>query len=453
MIALLTITALAGALRVWRLTIPPREMFDEDFYGRDACYYVTKAAEACGLTGDPQEVHPPLGKWLIASGIKLFGFDAFGVRIGAAVAGTLTVALLYVLGRKLLGSTLGASVAAGVLALDLLHFVHSRIATLDAFATFFGVAAFVALAFDRDDISGSGGTRIRGRPWRLVCGSLLGAAIATRWAGALLLAAAVALTLLWETRARRERGRARPFDAALREAGLPMLFSFALVPAVVYLAAYLGRLDAASPAHWLARFWHQQAFMWDYLVKELPPHGFQSQPWEWLLAHKGIPYFFGIRSGQYAQVLAIGNPLVWLPASAMAAYMAIRWIRHRDHTSPEAFIAAGFLLAFLPWVLLSAAGRDRLFIYYLLPALPFMALALGYVAARAGSRLRILVVSATALATIGAFAYLYPVVAAVPLDVPAWKARALLYDICPAPDPNQPPDATVQESLTCANER
>jgi dolichyl-phosphate-mannose-protein mannosyltransferase len=125
-------TLLAGVLRMWRLDVPQTLMFDEIFYAKDACWYALSSEAVCKIGYEQTAVHPPLGKWLLAAGIRVFGYDAFGWRVAAAVAGTVTVALLFVLGRKLLGSTLGAVTAAVALAIDPLHFVQSRVAMLRA---------------------------------------------------------------------------------------------------------------------------------------------------------------------------------------------------------------------------------------------------------------------------------------------------------------------------------
>ena len=132
-------------------------VFDEIFYARDACWYVIGTQDVCGITDLASRAHPPLGKWLIGSGIALFGYDPFGWRVASAVIGTATVALVYPLGRRLLRSittpiaaTVGAAAAAGLLAIDFLHLVHSRIGMLDSFITFFVVGAVFAVVLDRD---------------------------------------------------------------------------------------------------------------------------------------------------------------------------------------------------------------------------------------------------------------------------------------------------------------
>ena len=130
--ALIAIVLLAGVIRFVRLDVPAELIFDENHYAPRACLYLHPEAEACTRDGQPApEVHPPLGHWLIATGISLFGFDSFGWRLAAALAGTISVALLFMVARHLLRSLTAAAVAAGLLALDPLHFVQSRVAMLE----------------------------------------------------------------------------------------------------------------------------------------------------------------------------------------------------------------------------------------------------------------------------------------------------------------------------------
>src|SRR5918992_2373979 len=149
-----------------------------------------------GVADLQSRAHPPLGKWLIGSGIGILGYEPVGWRVAAAIAGVLTIALCFVLGRRLLasaldgrGATIGAFAAAGLLATDFLHLVQSRIAMLDVFIVLFVVAAVTAIILDRDrDRAVSRDDLIwrltLGRPWRLVAGAWLGAAAAPKGAGA-----------------------------------------------------------------------------------------------------------------------------------------------------------------------------------------------------------------------------------------------------------------------------
>ena len=119
-------------------------------------------------------VHPPVGKWMIAAGMWLFGPDnPFGWRFGAALTGTLSIFLLALIAQKLFRSlTLGA-VAGVLLAVDGHHLVMSRTSLLDIFLMFWILAAFGALLMDRDD----GRRRLAARLGRQAAASADGTAL------------------------------------------------------------------------------------------------------------------------------------------------------------------------------------------------------------------------------------------------------------------------------------
>ena len=105
----LAVTLLAAVLRLWNLGHPHSLVFDETFYVKDAYTLLRNGvestwpddADAQFNAGDTDiynsdgsyVVHPPLGKWIIALGLAVFGAgDSFGWRIGTAVVGILAVA-------------------------------------------------------------------------------------------------------------------------------------------------------------------------------------------------------------------------------------------------------------------------------------------------------------------------------------------------------------------------
>ena len=191
----LAVTALAGFLRLWDLGQPRVFVFDETYYAKDAYAllqygheqdYIKNADEKI-LKGDldvfadsaSYVVHPPLGKWVIAAGEQIFGMNPFGWRVAVAVLGTVSVLLLARLVRRMTGSTVLGTIAGFLLAIDGLHLVMSRTALLDLPVSFFLLAAFGALVFDREHgrrraaarlatFEGSNlGPGLGFRPWRI----------------------------------------------------------------------------------------------------------------------------------------------------------------------------------------------------------------------------------------------------------------------------------------------
>ena len=89
--------AVAVVTRIPGLGQPGVLVFDEQ-------YYVPGAAEMLqwgAMHGLAK--HPPLGWWLIASGIELFGFTPTGWRVASLIAGVATVGAVSAAARRLTG--------------------------------------------------------------------------------------------------------------------------------------------------------------------------------------------------------------------------------------------------------------------------------------------------------------------------------------------------------------
>jgi dolichyl-phosphate-mannose--protein O-mannosyl transferase len=456
-LALLAVTAGAAAVRLPGLSRPIGFVFDEIWYARNACRYVIGTAE-CGIDELASRAHPPLGNWLIGAGIKAFGYDEFGWRIAAAVVGTLSVAVLFILVRHLLrdqpqpAGTIGAFVAAGLLAADFLHLVQSRVGMLDVFVTLFMIAAILFAVLDRDrpvaplwDRSPAGFLSLLAldRPWRLMAGVALGAAVAVKWSGAYIALAVIPLVIAWEIAARRwsehdrqSRRLPRATWLALREEGLRTVVLLGLVPVAVYLAAYIGRM----PGEVIGLPWHEGTFwrgIWDHQQAMLTfhtslegSHPYESPPWSWLLLKRPVAYFFEAGSdGAYREILAIGSPLAWLLGALALLALAVAWTRRGwDVRGPEAVLIVAALATILPWLVLQGS-RSQVFLWYLLPTVPFMCAAVGILAGWAWRSVPAKVVGGLlGAAVIGLFAFFFPILTALPLQPEDWRSRIWLAD-------------------------
>jgi len=465
--ALAAITTAAAVLRIVRLDDPKVLVFDETYYAKDACWYLTSSPTLCGVDVESTLVHPPLGKWLLALGIRLFGFDSFGWRISAAVAGTLTVMLLFLLARKLLRSTVAASLTAGLLAIDLLHFVESRIAMLDIFVPLFGVAGLLFLLYDRDMLHTeksprSGAARLLGRPWRIAAGMAAGAAVASKWSGGFFILLLLVLSVVWEIGSRRERQEPHPVLATFRSEGVPILLWLVLVPSFVYSFTYVGRLHAPIPRYdgtdrecswedgsWISNLANHQICMLNFHRTLTSKHAYQSPSWSWLALKRPVSYYYEpAPNGDYQEILATGSPFVWWTSILALLAVAARWFRRRSPWGPEGTILAGFLFTYAPWLgagLLS--DRSAVFLFYLLPTIPFLYLALGHVASHLGrsweAKAAVGLFSAAAIAS---FVFYYPLLTKLPLSPPDWDKRIWIFDNCDKP-PGDPTTSLITETL------
>jgi len=446
------VTVGAAAVRLVSLTTPAGLVFDEIFYARNACRFVIDTAQ-CGIDDLVSGAHPPLGNWLIGIGIRLFGYDEFGWRITSAVAGTLSVALLYLLVRRVLAghvaagaATVGAGAAAALLATDFLDLVQSRVAMLDSFVTMLVLAVVLFVTLDGGRRRGPRGEDLGapswlrrlslGRPWRLAAGLALGSAVAVKWSGGYVALGLVALLVAWEVAApNTSDDRPSGWRTAFRREAFPTLVLLGVVPVIVYLASYIGRVDGdliALPwregSAWRGILEHQLAMLRFHLGLA-GDHPYESAPWSWLLLKRPVAYSFASSAGAFREVLAIGNPLTWWPGAIALVVTGLRWIRAgAGLLRPEVVLLIAGLSTYLPWLVLSGS-RSQVFIWYLLPTIPFLYGALGLWAALAWRSLAgRIAVGVAALAVAASFAFFFPVLTAAPLTPDAWRSRIWFTD-------------------------
>lgn len=436
------VTAVGGVLRFWDLGSPDRKVFDEVYYASDGCLYAGVPFERCGLDGAAERswVHPPLGKYAVAWGVDGFGNRPFGWRVAAAAAGTATIALTGVLAFLLTRRALWAGVAGGLLAVESLHFVQSRIAMLDVFLTLLVVLGFLLLVADRlrrdrrDRAAlappaepvrlGPSGAR----PLRLLAGASLGAAVAVKWSGVFALLGAAVLALAWE-RTRRKRARAaRPLAAAVVEEWPSLLLAFALVPALAYVVTWIPWL--ADRGWSMAEWFGHHGDMADYHLTlspynedGSPIHPYMSRAWTWLLLLRPVAYFYEGTDARAAEILGIGNPTLFWGSILMIPWLILSW--RRDWRPGVAL--APILAQYVPWLFVARP----LFLFYITPVTPFLALgaalALRDVSTIASDR-RIgpLAGAAVLVVAAGLFAFFWPVLIGQEVGMDAWRARMWL---------------------------
>ena len=479
----LLVTVFAGLLRFVRLGQPdstltdkgalegPGYIFDELYYACDAHNLITKGVELHATSGggtfcvadkDPAfVVHPPLGKVFIGLGEQLFGFNTFGWRVAAALFGTLTVLLVVRIGRRMLGSTLLGAVAGVLLSLDGLHFVQSRVAMVDVFLCFWVVASFGALVIDRDrirqrlsraddDFVGDG--YLGRRPWRLVAGVCMGAALATKWSGLFPLVVLIVLALFWEAGARRTAGIAAPWRRTLRRTTVAGLACFVLVPVLVYLTSWSGWFFTSNgyDRNWAAThpgtsllpdalrsLWEYHKAIYHFHATLNSKHPYQSHALSWPFLGRPVSYYYppGVGPGDFGctvascsrEVLAIGTPMLWWMMIPASFGLAARWISKRD------WRAAAFLLlmavSILAWIPSDLKHRT-MFLFYALPSVPFLCLGIallaGWIIGPPGTQRRVVgsagVGVYVSLVAVN-FIYLYPVLAAVTIPYSEWYHR------------------------------
>lgn len=481
----------AGILRFVRLGSPPKLVFDETYYVKDAYSFLQsgyernwpdKANDAFNA-GDPTVilstpeyvVHPPVGKWMIAAGMWLFGSDnPFGWRFAAALTGTLSVLLISLIALKLFRSLPLAGAAGLLLAVDGHHLVMSRTSLLDIFLMFWVLAAFGALLMDRDDGRrrlaarlAAAAAKVGGPPsalllsgpwlgvrwWRVAAGVCLGLAVGTKWSGLFFLAGFGLLTVFWDLSARRIAGIRGWISGGIIKDGLPAFISIVPVAAVVYAATWIGwfRSDDAYFRRWaqsnpsaewgwlpdavrsLAHY-HLEAYKFHQGLSS--EHPYEANAWSWLVMGRPTSFFYespaqGTEGCTVEKctsaILSVGNPLIWWAAAISLVVLLFWWAGRRDWRAGA--IVAGVAVGYLPWFMYP----DRtMFFFYAISFEPFLVLALvyclGLVLGRANDppwrrRSGLYLVAMFLVVALLLSAFFYPVWAAEIIPYDQWRIR------------------------------
>lgn len=430
----LAITTLAFILRVWDLGRPHSMEFDETYYAKDAWSllhfgyardYVTNAdthilaGHTAGQWASTPEmiVHPEVGKWLIAVGIKAFGMNPFGWRIASAVIGSLMVLLMIRFAKRITGSTLLASIAGLLMCFDGLQLVLSRLALLDIYVAFFTLLAVHCMVADRQwgraRLTGDGGwlSDLWWRPWRLAAGVSWGLALGSKWTPIYALAAFCIVMWLWDTGARRRLGAKRAWLVAAIKDGLPAVGYILVAAGVVYLATWTGWLlnhhayerylsstqygppwgsyIKAPEGGWLSQTvrafhdlanYHYDVYRFHTQFLNTSHHVYQSAPQGWLILNRpvGVDAQLNIAAGAQGctaaagstclrQVILLGTPALWWLAVLAGIWALVTWIFRRDWR--YTVVVIGVLTTWLPW----GQYDDRpIFSYYAIASEPFL---------------------------------------------------------------------------------
>lgn len=465
------LTAFAAVLRITNLQTPQTLVFDETYYVKDAWSqwllgYTADWPEgaddsfAAGSPVDPLDrgsfsVHPPLGKWLIAFGMFIFGpGDAFGWRIVVALFGTATVLLVYLVAKTMTRSTPVALLAGGLIAIDGLSIVMSRIALLDGILAFFVLLAFWFVLLDRrthlariaalrstdDESPGLRWTPMFwNRPWLIAAGAAAGAATAVKWSGLYALAVLGIYVVVSDALARRRAGaRFWPADGLLQGAiAFVLMIPIALV---TYLASWTGWLasaggyDRQSGALEQTLTWIPESIrslvnfheaIYGFHVGLTTPHGYQSAAWQWPLLVRPTSMYWEQSDDTVQAVSSIPNPLIWWAGIAAAIYLLVKFVRVRDANA--AFVLVGLVATYVPWLLYP---ERTIFQFYTIVMLPFLVIAIALAArdivggtdaapSRRISGQRVVMIFVIIATLVSAF--WYPVWTAMPVPYEYWR--------------------------------
>ena len=411
------IALIALVLRLLNLGTPKGFIFDEVYYVDGARDYLKYGVEVTGAAPE-FVVHPPIGKWLIALGIKIFGDNEFGWRFMGALLGSVMVILIALIAQRLFRSAFLTICASALIAMDGLALVHSRTALLDIYLSFFVLVATYFFVMR----------------WHWWTGLALGLAVATKWSGLYFLAlfAAIAIYRAFTLHTGRE----------LVKPTLKTFVQYALIPITVYFSSWIGWF--ASNRGWardhasnvIASFFHYHSQMLGFHTGLVEKHSYQANPWSWIVMGRPTSFYYQSPNTCGAdncaqEVLALGTPFLWWVGAIALAVVFGFWIKSLAQKRYEPslnIIVAGMTAGYLPWFFFQ---ERTVFAFYAIVFQPFLILAIVYCAYVAlihfkNSRNTYVFIGVIAIAIFANFIYFLPLFTGDVITYESWRARMWL---------------------------
>ena len=167
-------------------------------------------------------------------------------------------------------------------------------------------------------------------------------------------------------------------------------------------------------------------------------HNYQSDPWSWPLLLRPVAFFYESPKGSCGAdscsqaVLGVGTPIIWYGGLAALIAMIAWYVATRDWRAGAVLLA--YAAGWLPWFYCVIADNRTMFLFYAIPMVPFMILAIVLVAgliigpadAQPGRRMAgAAVVGAFTLLALVNFWWLHPVLTAEVIPYAEWSSRML----------------------------
>lgn len=375
-------------LRLYRLDFHNGEtVFDE------RAYYQKASLSYLQNQDDPNFEHPPLGKEILALGIKIFGDNPYGWRIPSLIFSLLGNIIIYFLFKDLFKSRFVGGLTSAFLSLDFMYFIHSRLGTMEMFYLFFlwGSVYFLYKFICIDE-------SIRNFKLRyLIFGSVFfGLAFGTKWAAGLILIPFF-IILIWQ----------RKFFRLIQMGVL-----LTIITTAIYIGAYFPYIKRNSFNEFLGLQLRIIDY-WKTFSKKTPPLNlmeyFLNHAFAWPL-NPAWNYDLVKHEGGVIQVVwAMYNPILFFPAMFYFIKHAV-FYKLRKMRDSGGFITLVILAAFVPWLFISRVQ----YTYYLLPAIPFLYSLFAFRLMDVFAKDRWLF-SSVALSILAVFCYFYPLISNLPV--------------------------------------
>jgi dolichyl-phosphate-mannose-protein mannosyltransferase len=356
LITALLFGAVALAIFLTGIGNPSTSFYDEDYYIPAAKTFLTGAPYT-----NPEA--PPLGKELVAVGIKGAGDNPLGWRVAGAVCGALTLPAIFLWTFLLSRDFQAACIAAALTIFNNFLFVMSRVAMMDAFLVFFlswGLVAYTAAL----ELHLSANLR---RILLCCAGAMVGLATACKWNAVDTLAVLFVVSFGLFAMASRPMAAADSslarYSRNLREIGMPSLtLGLIVAPVLSYSLTYWPLCRSLRLPFGIHQLIAMNLFIWRFHVAAVVNQLIISSWYTWPLH----------ASPQRALSYLLGNPVVmWSGLVAILFCLRRFW---KSLAVAEGLLVLLYVGNLLQWAITPAKGT---FYYYYYPAAMILGVAIA----------------------------------------------------------------------------
>ena len=402
---------------------PNQTVFDEVHFGKFVSGYYTHEYHF--------DIHPPLGKIMIAGFGKLFNFqpefsfaeigDEFpdskymALRFLPSLAGSLIPAVIFLLALQLGFSRRLAFVAGILIALENGLLVQTRFILMDGFLLLFG---FLSLLFYFKSRSS-----LMANSYWLLAALFAGLAASIKWTGLTFLAVILVVEAIGILKKQEFR---RLVFSGLKLAVLPLLIYFAV------FAVHFSILNKPGPGDaYMTQGFHDKTTvgkftelnwqMYESNQRLTADHPYSSKWYSWPFMAR--PIFYWVDGD--ARIYFLGNPVVWW-ASTIGVVLSIWYlvlsIKNRRKDKILILLLGAYVLNLLPFI-----GIQRvMFLYHYMIALVFAVLMLVYMIEKIyNERQAKIILTGLVLVSIASFFYFAPLTYGLKLSPAEYQRRVL----------------------------
>ena len=356
-----------------------RTMFDEVYHARTAHEFVHDLPIY-------EVSHPPLGKSIIAIGVRLFGMTPFGWRFMCAVSGTLMVPVIYMFAWMLSRKGAIAFLTTLLLCFSFMNFTLSRIATIDIIVALFIMLMFLFMYCFIDcwsknaPVIETGGLTLKKNRalmlreviFLLLCGIATGCAIATKWTGIYAASGLAAMLAAFLIPRYIKAGWSRNAGIHLGILCITCIISFIVIPGIIYVWSYVPFVQVDDTNGLLATAIENSKYMLSYHKETVFDHPYSSEWYEWVINKQPLLDALTIMKDDTVSTIAtFANPVIaW---GGLVALLNNIYLWRLEGNRQSKLLLIAYMALLFPWLLV----HRTVFIYQYFICLLILILMLG----------------------------------------------------------------------------